>query len=193
RLADLLRVAERIDPLVGRHQVVVDLQRPGEGGVAGPAQRQHVADGQVEHVAEVALEVQQRVDAVLVVEQHPPRLAEGPGAGPPLAEQGQGLVGVALPEAVGLVVQARQAQALASLPPDLLLVLPEPVAVTHGPRSPSSEPVTRAKAATTSVALIIRPANSRATWWSRSRAQARARGSSPGSARRRSRALLALR
>jgi hypothetical protein len=112
RLADGGGVAHRVDAKVRRHEIEVDQQAPGKVRIARLAHLERVANGQVEHVAVILLEVQQGVDALLIVVQHPPRLAQASGKLPALGIQGQGAVGVALAEAIGLAVQLAQLRPL---------------------------------------------------------------------------------
>ena len=102
-------MAERIDFQVDGENVVVDPQPLGELSVGWLADLEHVADGQVDQVAEVLLEVDPAVDQPVIEQQYPPALTQHFGLGPPLGEQRERPVRIDFPIAVRLPMGLQQA------------------------------------------------------------------------------------
>ncbi len=132
-------VAVRVDvePDVGQVDVTAEAQRVAlEGRLA---QVEHHARGQVRQGPQVAQVEQAGLDEPEVVEQGPPRLAEGVGQPAAFFHEEAHARGVVVAQGEGLAVQGRQADAATvaarlRLPPELVGPLPQ----VHD--APPSEP-----------------------------------------------------
>ena len=132
RLHDLVGVSQRIDLQVGHDEVAGHPHSHRKCLMDRLADFQHVFHGQFEHVAEIALVINQRVDLPVIEQQHPPRLTQVLQRCPPLGKESEHPVGVVFTLGVGVAMDGQQAGSLRiAARQGVLMVNLEPVPFAH--------------------------------------------------------------